>query len=229
VPKESGTEKILAEALALGMATEEAMLTPEQRALSERLRDRENARSFEDWLQSTLQEPEEFTLSADKAIEELSLVAGVEEAAPLAARYRALLEEPAERRRQMLKDTLMLDVGNALVAAKARTEALRALELEAGCLSLIETPQAKELAQKVSAALAARDSRTAEGLKKQVAAVLDQRRRALAAKAQRSAIINALKELGYEVREGMATVVPQEGKVILRRAANADRGWKWAA
>src|SRR5215831_5379181 len=97
----------------------------------------------------------------------LSLVAGEEEAAPLAARYRAVLAEPVGRRRQMLADTLMLDASRALAGAKARAEALRALELEAASLSLVESEQAKELAQRVSAALVARDSRAAETLKKQ--------------------------------------------------------------
>ena len=42
-----------------------------------------------------------------------------QEAAPLAARYRAVLAEPVGRRRQMLADTLMLDTVNALAGAKA--------------------------------------------------------------------------------------------------------------
>jgi hypothetical protein len=124
----------------------------------------------------------------------------------------------------MLADTLMLDASRALAGAKARAEALRALELEAASLSLVESEQAKELAQRVSAALVARDSRAAETLKKQVTAVLDEKSKALAAKAQRSVIVKALRELGYEVREGMETAAPLDGKVILRRAANAEMG-----
>ena len=45
----------------------------------------------------------------------------------------------------------------------------------------------------------------AQTLMKQVAALVEQERKALAARAQRSAIVNALKDLGYEVREGMQT------------------------
>jgi hypothetical protein len=72
--------------------------------------------------------------------------------------------------------------------------------------------------------VAARDTSDAEVLTKQVTALVEQERKALAAKAQRSAIVTALKELGYEVREGMETAAPQGGKVILRRAANAEMG-----
>jgi hypothetical protein len=217
-------EKVLAAALASGIAGAAMTLTPEQRALAERLRGDERAGSLEEWLQDNVTETDAFALKADKAIEELSLVAGEEEAAPLAARYRAVLAEPVGRRRQMLADTLMLDAGRALAGAKATAEALRALELEAVSLSSIDRPQARELAQRISAAVAARDTSDAKVLTKQVTALVEQERKALAAKALRSAIVNALKELGYEVREGMETAAPQDGKVILRRAANAEMG-----
>jgi hypothetical protein len=217
-------EKVLAEALASGIAGAATALTPEQRALADRLRGDKKGESLEKWLQDNVTADDVLALKADKAIEELSLIAGEEEAAPLAVRYRAVLAEPVGRRRQMLADTLMLDAGRALAGAKARAEALRALELEAVPLSSIDGFRARDLAQRISAAIAARDARDAEALMKQATTLVEQERKALAAKAQRSAIVNALKELGYEVREGMETAAPQDGKVVLRRAANAEMG-----
>jgi hypothetical protein len=164
------------------------------------------------------------SLKANKAIEELTLVAGEEEAAALIARYRSMMTEPAGRRRQMLADTLMLEVGTALATAKVRAETLLALELRAASLSTIDTAHAKELTQKASKALAARDAATAETLIKQITVVVEQERKRLAVKAQRSAILSALRDLGYEVRDGMETAAPHDGKVILRRAANAEMG-----
>ena len=217
-------EKVLAEVLASRAGGATPTLTPEQCALAERLRGGERAMSMEEWLQATLPEADAFSLKADKAIEELSLVAGEEEAAPLIARYRSMMAEPAGRRRQMLADTLMLEVGSALASAKVKAETLLALELRAASLSTIDTPQAKELTQMTSTALALRDAATAEALIKQITAVVEQERKVLASKAQRSAIVSALKELGYEVREGMETAAPHDGKVILRRAANSEMG-----
>ena len=217
-------ETALAQVLATEMASGPAALTPEQRALAERLRGGDQTRSLDEWLQDALTEADAHALKADKAIEELSLIAGEQEAAPLAARYRAVLAEPVGRRRQMLADTLMLDTVNALAGAKATAEALRSLELKAASLASIDTPQAKELAQRVAAAVAGRDAAAAQTLMKQVAAVVEQERKALAARAQRSAIVNALKDLGYEVREGMQTAAAQDGNVVVRRAANAEMG-----
>jgi hypothetical protein len=217
-------EKALAQALAVQMVDSPAALTHEQRALAERLRGGEQTRSLDEWVQRTFPEGDAQALKADKVIEELSLIAGEEDAAPLAARYRAVLAEPAGRRRQMLADTLMLDAVGALARANARAEALRSLELKAASLSSIDKPEAKALAQRVSSALAGGDAEAAQELMQQVSAVVEQERKAVAARAQRSAIVNALKELGYEVREGMQTVAAQEGNVIVRRAANAEMG-----
>jgi len=219
-----GAEKVLAEALASRAVGATPTLTPEQLALAERLRGQEKSRSLEEWLQDTLPEADAVSLKTDKAIEELSLVAGEEEAAPLLARYRSTMAEPAGRRRQMLSDTLMLEVGNALASAKARAETMRTLELRAASLSTIDTPQARELTQRAFKVLSARDATAADVLTKQISAVVEQERKVLAAKAQRAAVVSALKELGYEVREGMETAAPLDGKVILRRAANTEMG-----
>jgi hypothetical protein len=215
-------EAALAQLLATEMASGPAALTPEQRALAERLRGGDQTRSLDEWLQDALTEADAHALKTDKAIEELSLIAGEQEAAPLAARYRAVLAEPVGRRRQMLADTLMLDTVNALAAVKATAEALRSLELKAASLASMDTPQAKELAQRVAAAVAGRDAAAAQTLMKQVAAVVEQERKALAARARQSAIVNALKDLGYEVREGMQTATAQDSNVVVRRAANAE-------
>src|SRR5581483_5339454 len=177
-------EKALAQSLAADMAVGPAAVTPEQRALAERLRGGEQTQSLEEWLQGTLPEAHARALKADQAIEELSLIGGEKDAAPLAARYRAILAEPAGRRRQMLLDTLMLDAVGALADAKARAEELRSLEQKAALLSSIETDEAKGLAERVSAALAGRDTVAAQALIKEVAAVVEQERKALAARAQ---------------------------------------------
>ena len=175
-------ETALAQVLATEMASGPAALTPEQRAFAERLRGGEQTRSLDEWLQEALTEADTRALKADKAIEELSLIAGEQEAALLAARYRAVLAEPVGRRRQMLADTLMLDTVSALAGAKATAEALGSLELKAISLASIDTPQVKELAQRVAAAVEGSDAAAAQTLMKQVAAVVEQERKALAAK-----------------------------------------------
>ena len=163
-------------------------------------------------------------LKVEEAIEELSLVAGENEFAPYAARHTAIAAEQPGLRRRMLADTLMLDVGKALQSAKASAERLRALELQSATLSSIDTPAAKELLRRIAVASAEQDLASAEVLLTQAAALVEHERKAAAAKAQRSAIVTALKGLGYEVREGMETAAPKDGKVILRRAANPEMG-----
>lgn len=217
-------ERALAEVLASNITSAATTLTPEQRALAERLGRGDAARPLEDWLKSSLPEADTVAVKAAEAIEELSMLAGETEAAPFAQRHRAIARESPGPRRQMIADTLMLDVGKALARTKAVAEQLRALELKSVSLASIKAPQAKDLARRIAVAVAERDSASVDVFMTQVAALVEPERKTVAAKAQRSAIVTALKELGYEVREGMETAAPQEGKVILRRAANPEMG-----
>jgi hypothetical protein len=217
-------EKILADVLASHIGSGGApVLTSEQRALAERLGAGNKAKPLEEWLKDNMPEAEAGALKSQEAIEELALIAR-QEAAPFAARHRSIAAEPPGKRRQMLADTLMLDVSNALASAKARAEQLRILELRSASLSVINTAEAKELLRKVTAVLAEGDSGAVGALAAQVSEFLERQRKVAAAKAQHSAIVTALKGLGYEVREGLATAAPQDGKVILRRAANPEMG-----
>ena len=217
-------EKVLADVLTSSIGSGSApVLTSEQRALAERFGAGNKAKPLEQWVKDNIPEAEIGDLKSQEAIEELALLAG-EEAAPFATRHRSIATEPTGKRRQMLADTLMLDVSKALASAKARAEQLRTLELRSASLSVVDTAEAKELLRKVTAVLTEGDSAAASGLAAQVSEFLERQRKVAAAKAQRAAIVTALKGLGYEVREGLATVAPQDGKIILRRAANPEMG-----
>ena len=218
-------EKVLADVLASSIAGGVApLLTLEQRGLAERLGAGNKAKPLEEWLKDSMPEAETGVLKSQQVIEEIALLAGDEEATPFATRHRSIATEPPGPRRQMLADTLMLDVSKALARTKARAEQLRTLELRSASLSAINTAEAKELLRKVTAVLAEEDSAAAGELAAQVSEFLERQRKVAAAKAQHSAIVTALKGLGYEVREGLATAAPQDGKVLLRRAANPEMG-----
>jgi hypothetical protein len=190
-------EKVLADVLAWSIGSGGApVLTSEQRALAERLGAGNKAKPLEEWLKDNMPEAETGALKSQEAIEELALLAG-EEAAPFAARHRRIAAEPPGTRRQMLADTLMLDVSTALASAKARTEQLRTLELQSASLSAIEAPEAKKLQQRINAVLGEQKSADAAALTTQISEFIERQRKVAAAKAQRSAILAALKGIGH--------------------------------
>lgn len=218
-------EKALARALSLTLAkARSGKLTPEQEELARRHRGNGKVIDLQDWLKTNAPEPEAIGVKVEGAIEELRIAGADAMATGFADRHRSVQDEPSKSRRQMLADTLMLEVGKALADLRQKAEQLRALEQRAAPLQNLESAEAKELQRKVEMAIAEEDSASVVHLLTRVAECLDKERKALAAKAQRSAVLSALKDLGYEVREGMETAAPKDGHVVLRRAANPDMG-----
>jgi hypothetical protein len=218
-------EKTLASALALTLVkAPSATSTPEQDERAKRLRGNAPVVGLQEWLKANTPDPEAITVKIEGAIEELRLAGADAIAVGFADRHLAIRDEASKSRRQMLADTLMLDVGKALSDIRRQAEQLRTLEQRAAPLWNRKTAEAKELQRKVAVAVAEEDSASAGHLLKQVDACLDKERKILAAKAQRLAVLSALKELGYEMREGMETAAPKDGHVVLRRAANPNMG-----
>jgi hypothetical protein len=218
-------EKALAGTLALTLAkAPSGKLTPEQEELARRHRGNGKVIDFKDWLKTNAPEPEAISIKVEGVIEELRLAGADAMATGFADRHRSIQDETSKSRRQMLADTLILEVAKALIDIRQKAEQLRALEQRAAPLHNLESAEAKELKRKVAVAIAEEDTVSAGHLLKQVAECLEKERKALAAKAQRSAVLSALKDLGYEVREGMDTAAPKNGRVVLRRAANPDMG-----
>jgi hypothetical protein len=218
-------ERALGRALSLSAAqAPSGKPTPEQEELAKRHRSNANAIDLEAWLKANTPEPERISVRLEGAIEQLRIAGAESMATSFADRHRGIQDEPSKARRQMLADTLMLEVGKALADVHNKAEQLRALEQGAAPLQNLESVEAKELLHKVEVAIAQENLSSVPHLLSRVSDCLDKERKALAAGAQRLAVLSALKDLGYEVREGMETAAPKDGHIVLRRAANPDMG-----
>lgn len=218
-------EKALASALALRLSkAPSGILTSEQEALAKRLRGNGKVIDLQEWLKINAPEPEAISVKGECVIEELRLAGADAMATDFSVRHLTIQDEPSKSRRQMLTDTLMLEVGKALSDMRQKAEQLHTLEQRAAPLHTLKSAEAKELSCKVAVAITEEDTDSAGHLLTQVSECLDKERKALAATAQRLAVLSALKDLGYEVREGMETAAPKDGQVVLRRAANPDMG-----
>lgn len=218
-------DKALSDVMALSLReASPRALTPEQEAHAKRLRGNDQDVDFQLWLAANSPEPESITVKVEGAIEELRLAGAESLSTRFGERQRSIQDESSKPRRQMLADSLMLEVGKALTGIRLKAEQLRTLEQRAAPLLTLQSAEAKELSRKVAVAVAEEDAISVGRLLTQVAEYLDKERKALAAKAQRSAVLSALKDLGYEVREGMETAAPKDGHVVLRRAANPGMG-----
>jgi len=199
-------------------------LTPEQRARVDRLGNDDSKVMLKDWLAAESSSLDPIALKLEEAIQQLAAIAGEDATIPFKERQRVVAAEQLKSRRQMLADTLMLDVGKALAATRAAADQMQLLEMQSASLSAVDAPEARGLVSRIMAALSERNAASFGKLSSQAAAELEKERTRIAAAAQRAAIVPALQELGYEVRDGMRTGVPQDGRVILRRAANPEMG-----
>ena len=218
-------EKALSDTMILTLRHQQSpVLSPEQEAHAKRLRGTEKAVSFEQWLAKNTPELDNSVIKVEAMIEGLRLAGAVALAGRFEDRQKVIQQEGSPARRQMLADTLTLELGKALADVRQKEELLRTLEQQAAPLMGLRRAEAAALSQRIAVAVAEKDVASAAALIEQAKRVLDSERKAFAAKAQRTALLLALKDLGYEVREGMETVAPKDGKVILRRAANPDMG-----
>ncbi len=220
----SKAERALADVRSAMMSSAASPLTADQRAHADRLGKGDSLKTLKDWVEAEVPEVDPAEVKVEEAIQQLASLAGELATTIFKDRRRGVVAEQSKSRRQMLADTLMLDIGNALAAARVEADQTRRLELQSASLSTVDTPEAKDLVGKIAAVLAERNATSFGRLSSQVAAELEKERKQMAAAAQRTAIVSAFQELGYEVRDGMRTATPQDGKVILRRAANPEMG-----
>ncbi|WP_447753277.1 hypothetical protein [Sphingopyxis fribergensis] len=151
-------------------------------------------------------------------ISEIALLA---EAAPVDD-WRARLDAAAsadDRRRPLLLDALGGEVRRALDAAKARMRLAADLSgrlAEADAAGLDTAAWRQDIAGLDQSGLAERVAA--------VAAALDAHRAAEAARERRGAVLAALAELGYEVREEMMGAWAQQGELVLANPSRPGYG-----
>lgn len=180
------------------------------------LKEGDDRASFDDWLARQPPPPSDPAIERLEArLAELTGVAGQEAAAPLAVRLQRAQEE-APPRRGLLLDSLEMDLGLALAEARRRADLDQEIRLVFAELSEGGSP----------ALVALEERRRASDALDVLGALLLQARETLAREregrgsaARRSAVLEALSGLGYEVREGLATAWVEEGRVVLRKPA----------
>ncbi|MES3100588.1 hypothetical protein [Sphingomonas faeni] len=189
------------------------------RGLAERLRGNETPVSFAEWLAARP------PVAIDPAVARIEvriadlhpLVDGATSAAWSTRLDEATKAEPA--RRGLLLDGLDVATGRALTEARERAAAtmdLGLLAAEMGAAGLATTVLTQGLEALGADAIAAR---VVEGR-----STLDAHRRTRAAIARRTAVLQGLVGLGYEVTEGMQTTWVEDGRLVVRSATRPGYG-----
>ena len=142
---------------------------------------------------------------------------------PFSAHVAALEAEPPARR-SLIADSLLLDLATAVKDGRARTRLVNQLRERRAELSEMKSPEAASLLAEIDSALAIPSASDEQELVKRADFLIEEEFKAMAAEERRRAVLEGLASLGYEVSEGMATAWVQNGKIVLRKAANPGYG-----
>ncbi|EPH9906140.1 TPA: hypothetical protein NIC27_005128 [Pseudomonas aeruginosa] len=219
-------EALLAQGFAaLASAPAEERLSEAQRELAQRLKTDETPMSLEQWRARQQQDaPHEQRLARiDRHIAELQLLQGEASAQAFLERLARAEAEQRPERRNLLLDSLVLDLAQAAREHQQQRQRLEHLQDLASEVAALGAAEHAELLQRAACQPDSDPQQLAE-LTERCNAILTAHLQQQAALARRQAVLQGLASLGYEVREGMATAWAQTGRVVLRKPATPGYG-----
>lgn len=220
-------EALLAQGFTLLAATPaDSHLSEAQRELARKLNAGEATKSLADWLKESPQATyhDDRTARIDRHIAELQLLEGADIALPFLQRLEKAEAETRIQQRNLLLDSLVLDLAEAARLHRQLQEYLAQLRDIPTQLGTIPGQESAELLAQISACQSSRDIRQMASLVEQCTVLIAAHAQGQAARARRQAVLEGLSSLGYEVREGMATAWAESGKVVLRKSSTPGYG-----
>jgi hypothetical protein len=143
--------------------------------------------------------------------------------APFLDRARAIPSEPDRNRRELLTDSLVLQLSEYRRSQRRRIELKARLQEALAVLEPFRSAEAAEWRVRVEREGSGEMS-GAEALVAEVEAWCAAEEKREDAQLRRQAVLSALSELGYEVREGMAVAWADQGRIIVQRPSETDYG-----
>ncbi len=199
-------------------------LTEKQLDLAAALSDDKPMEALADWLMSAPQAKTTVNERIDGYIARLETEFGPDVSAPFVDRLVRISAEEDPNRRQMMSDTLVLDLSAETTRRRAHRASLAELDALDGELATFENEGVTEARKAIAEALLTGDHTQAERALDIGQRTLERERTALAAAARRAALLTELVRQGYEVREGMETALARGEQVVIQKASNRDYG-----
>jgi len=221
---EPHAEGLLARAtLALAQLEQGETLSQAQRGIAAALRE-EDATEPATAGRAAATERDPWLLRIDRHIAELQLLQGESAALPFQQALGAAEAEADAQRRNLLLDSLVLDLACAANTYRQQREHLTHLQDLAHILGTLDADNHVELLREAAAADTQVPAARLLALADACQQAIDHHHQVQAAASRRAALLAGLAELGYEVREGMETAWTDQGRVVLRRPASPGYG-----
>jgi len=199
-----------------------AEMTDRQRELASSLGRDERRATLADWLASQqIAEDRESDLRIDRHLAELQTF-GLDTTA-YSARATSIAGEPTARQ-ALLADSLLLDLAQAVKLGRQRATLAADLRERGSALTRYTSTASRSLRERIERSLTQELDESAMALLGEADALIESQVRAIAVESRRRTVLQGLSSLGYEVNEGMITAWVNDGRVVLRKAANPDYG-----
>ena len=202
-------------------------LSEAHRDLARRLQEEANPAALDEWLAEHRPPRDQRLLRIDRYIAELSLLQDEDTARPFLEKLAAAEAENQDTRRNLLLDSLMLDLGTVTrdwhQICEQRSQLRDLIEFLSDCE---EGAAQSDLIARARAccAMPRPDLKQLSALLESVRAAFVDIQAKMQTKSSRQAILSGLASLGYEVHESMETLWAEKGRVVLKKSVNPDYG-----
>jgi hypothetical protein len=209
-------EQVVAQTLRNLPTSSEAELTPQQRETLRKLSGEDSMSTFAEWVATAIREPPQMK-QLDRCVGQLAACGATVAAATLTDRMDLLQQEANSERRNLLMESLCLEAA-ALVRKEQQHAAMcqAASDLRVAIQSAGDGELCREGLERLASALHDRKPAAVQAEMKALQEQHHEAARQRAVQASRLALLSGLKELGYSVHEGMATLWNQQQKLIVR-------------
>ena len=193
-------------------------LSDAQRALADRLMPAATSADFQAWKAAQMAASRDPAIDRlDRHIGEALVFLDAPEIARFSSRLNTIEDETNEARRNLLADSLILDLSHAIATARERRVAVSVLEELTAEIQAYNTEDTAAFVERARQCDAATPPHVVAELTETGQNLVSQVRQQQAAEARRQAILSGLVRLGYEVHEGMATAWANNGRVVVKK------------
>ena len=199
-------------------SSDQESMTPLQKELSKKLAEGEKLQTLADWKvhhEDTKSLEKDHRL--DKLIAELETTEDTSSIRPFLDRIASISKESSANRKSLLTDSLILDLTAYSNERKTKEKAIASMQEIRSELHRFKSKEAKDLEFLLSKAIDAEDSSSSKMLYDRGLALIKEETKAMVGESRRTAILKGLSELGYEVRENMATAWAENGRIIVKK------------
>jgi hypothetical protein len=191
-----------------------------QRRLASRLLGTDTPQDLGDWKAANVSPSNNLLYErVDRQVAEAQVFLEEADVAKFSARLRSIEAEANERRRNLLLDSLILDLSSAVDATRAHRSATEELQQLAAEISANTSAEAMALFTRVEQCGPATTLQAIAQLAEECKKVVEREQQRQAAHARRDAILKGFARLGYEVNDGMETAWANDGRVVVKNPA----------